>query len=503
MPAMTSTPHRALYCNDILEEIFLKLQEQDEDGTRSLGSLARAAVVCRAFSSYALDALWADVDSLKPILRFFRCYDLTNPKTTACMERTIDAQSVSRFQEYAWRIRALHVHSEHDQSARSAFLLALFRHERHSAALFPNLRRLRWQALFLPDPGLQLVLTPSVRHVELNWDDRDWNERWDAPVDGSAVISQVLHTMQKELLDLDELHLSGICEALTFPTLNHWTHLRAFGSRDLTVDVPNFDVLSQLVNLQELQFSASDEVAHHTVQSGFLSLRSLIISGSSARIALSLPSFRHSPHLHTLQLHTDWRAPSQVAPHLFQALSDLRHIEHFLLDAESIGIPSLTDNISPTNTPSLTDVPGLWRGLKTCTMSIRWPYGQALSLPLELLLAFARQCPRLEALSLPPLDFRPVLPPNAPPETAVLSRSLRELNVSNMVDGVQWEWEEALPLFVDRAFAALDLRRMARSADRRVEKPSPPFDDKWLRWAAVVEKVKAVRDRRSGGGAYQ
>ncbi|KAH9927577.1 uncharacterized protein B0H18DRAFT_1210571 [Fomitopsis serialis] len=496
---MVPSPHRALFCDDILEEIFLRLQECDEQGARPLGSLARSAVVCRTFSPHALDALWADVDSLVPILQLFparrlkvecQCNDMTNPESTVCMERIVNARSMRRFQGYARRIRALHVHAEFNQSARTAFLLSLSKRQKHSQKhsipLFPNLQRLRWGARFFPDPCFTLVLTPSVRHVELNWDSRrDPNHYKD--VDELAVLASILPPLLRILPVLEGLYVDGVSpwDALSFPELSHWTHLRAFGSRDLTVDVQTFHVLSRMEKLQELRLFTTKELAFHDrlVQDGFLGLRSLSIVGWSFFVPPVLASFCHANHLRTLRLYAGWHSDI-MTPQLIQALSDLRHVEHVFLDTPYIDLLNLIK------------IPRLWQGLKTCELSDQWPpnwRNPNVQQTLDLLLAFAQRFPCLETLSLPPIDFQPILPPNAPTETGgVLSMSLRELNIKNMY--ISALCEEALPAFIDRSFPALDLRRMAQTADKRTHTPWEPYDDKWLRWADVVERVKTLRD---------
>ncbi|KAH9840683.1 uncharacterized protein C8Q71DRAFT_419778 [Rhodofomes roseus] len=487
---MSTTPTaRALSCSDILQEIFFRLQERDEEGRRPLASLARAAVVCRAMSFHALDALWVDIDSLKPVLQLLhipnqppacQCSDLTVPQSTECMERknAVDALSRSKFPQYARRVRELLSIQcgEMDQSVCSALMHALSSFQPIDAVILPNLRHLRLgnYCQAVPDSGLKLVLAPSIRHLELLNDTGLLNDSMVIAL-GKSPILQSLHVTGRPF------------DTLSFPHVSRWSNLRVFASRQSYLDLETLDALSEMESLHELHLIVHHTQPCRTKGDGFPNLRSLSIEGHPAGIAETFASFQHSSHLHTLHLTTvNWHS-EEAYQSLVKVLSEIQHIEHFSLTGEGKGAPR-----------SLFGLPCLWRGLRTCRLSIDDPWHSSEpSFPLELLLEIARQCPRIEVLSLPPIDFDPILPPDEPPETVVLSQSLRELNIRNMDEGEIWEWEEALPMFIERSFPALDLQRMARSADNRVQKSSYPYNARWLRWATVVERVRALRDTQT------
>ncbi|TFY58306.1 hypothetical protein EVJ58_g6505 [Rhodofomes roseus] len=365
-----------------------------------------------------------------------------------------------------------------DQSACSALMHALSSFQPTDAVILPNLRHLRLEQV-VPDLGLTLVLAPSIRHLELRHADTYFLE------------NSMLVTHGK-LPVLRSLHVTGsFADTLSFLHVSCWSQLRVFRSYGSSLDSETLNTLSQMESLQELHLDVTDDLTHHTEHGGFLHLRILSASGDPADVAQVLAWFQQSPHLHTLRLIDIELQPGETCPRLVEALSDLQHIEYFSLDSNCEGDPDFLD------------FPSFWRGLKTCRISVECYCGEHEPIvPLELLLQYARQCPYLEVLSLPPIDFQPILPPRAPAKTVteVLSMSLRELNIVNMDYGEFWDWKKALPTFIERSFPTLDLERMARSADKRVKKPWPPHDEKWLRWATVVERVRALRDTQTAQG---
>ncbi|KAI0352020.1 hypothetical protein OH77DRAFT_1429056 [Trametes cingulata] len=145
----------------------VRKSEHDDSDEREAGArreckkaLARLALVCRAVSEPALDALYQQVDDFTHLLCTIECYD----RKTRMFRDTLTPTQWARFQTHAARVRALHLSAINDVHA--SVWIALTRLS-PAAPLLPRLARLTALTLDALSPCYMMLFSPSLRDMEV------------------------------------------------------------------------------------------------------------------------------------------------------------------------------------------------------------------------------------------------------------------------------------------------------------------------------------------------
>ncbi|KAF9456989.1 hypothetical protein BDZ94DRAFT_1274293 [Collybia nuda] len=136
-PAIHNIPHNALRVEDIVDQILLKLMENDQPKKSDLLSMARC---CRAFEDPSLNRLWASMNSVVPLLKLIDGVEVSQG-TLIIGGKLEYVELSSRFHSYAKRIRSL----DYDMTTNFANVdvSTWIRLAQLEGALLPNLKSLK------------------------------------------------------------------------------------------------------------------------------------------------------------------------------------------------------------------------------------------------------------------------------------------------------------------------------------------------------------------------
>ncbi|KAI0806595.1 hypothetical protein C8Q74DRAFT_1381 [Fomes fomentarius] len=152
----------------------LKLRPpNDDDELEGLHrrTLASAALICKAFSEPASQALWAVLpNGLLPLMHTFsslRMYRTASSPANYTLEGAIQYTEIQRFQHLAARVKYFAFGRTTRQISPSALDVILEQFEIENSPLFPNLRALEWHES-CGDPHLSRLLGSLVRTSSLS-----------------------------------------------------------------------------------------------------------------------------------------------------------------------------------------------------------------------------------------------------------------------------------------------------------------------------------------------
>ncbi|KAH9940312.1 hypothetical protein B0H21DRAFT_824829 [Amylocystis lapponica] len=435
-------PHRVLSIQEILEEIFQWLSPRQlrwHPASRMIKTLYRAALVCTAFQGPALDVLWRDLESVRPLLKIMEIYGSDGDDKPLLVP--LAPHGWSRFLVYSSRIHTLSFelgNREKDEGLIKSVATELSSHAPRAPA-FPCLASLRWNRVgYLCMESLDEALAttflshcPALRRFEM------------IPNHGStttAFLGTILRKLHATVPMLQELSLQEFSEASIRENYSLLAGFQALRSLECPV-----------VSLPMLRFCAERDLAEFklaltmplTNESGHVCLRtvrSLRVEASIETILRFLGAVTY-PLLTSLDLCLseyvhDWtRFPRHLkafstmfAP--YQALRTLRIVCGIYGDGDF----PLVELVAPLLELRQLEEVAIDTGLTSQHMSLdddglyklasSWPCLKALEIgpkmergehepSIPALAAFARFCPNLRSLTLSsivvPSDLGPVL----------------------------------------------------------------------------------------------
>lgn len=276
--------HHALLIPDVRAYIFASIKEDRQLGRYTFAMLART---CSALSEASLDALWSELDSLRPLAS---CIYATNTIPLS-NELTIEANDDMRpdfsvFDKYAHRVRKLDLSGQQrfwrrnsGYSSVTEDLGALLYYSLNSP-LLPNLRHLAWA----PGMGLNLLrhlLGPHLLSLKIP------SHRWSS--------ASTLFALTK---------IPGICPKLKSLTLqvHSWDgHIDS----ELTQSTHCISrVIGSWAKLEELDCNPMTFKGLLRL-SGMKSLKILRLQVNTASVIDLPPDSLSFPSLHTFQFQTD------------------------------------------------------------------------------------------------------------------------------------------------------------------------------------------------------
>lgn len=148
--------HQALLVPEVLLHVFAGVKQIWEP-TLSQRSLTALATTCKAFYGPAMDLLWADMNSLLPLLGCVaRLHPLIYPRAQRSWSRGIEPLSeLERRQvlRHSGRVRSMYISSDDEFHLLNAFPF--------DTCVFPNLLSLSW--VIVSTRYLRFFLSPSLR----------------------------------------------------------------------------------------------------------------------------------------------------------------------------------------------------------------------------------------------------------------------------------------------------------------------------------------------------
>ncbi|KAI0370926.1 hypothetical protein BV20DRAFT_225844 [Pilatotrama ljubarskyi] len=474
-----------------------------ESRSKGLGrrTLASCALVCRAWSDPASRVLWRRLDSLHPLWALLsgRNFPPSGERLTEFWE-VVDVEEfvkeVALREPERWKRflhRASHVRQIGMASCREpelALIRAVVKYNGGSTFL-PTLQKLVWRHGVPSDTSLLLILSPSLRDLELA------TTRFAAPLGVAPIfapfrdgdlpqLETLIAGLSKTAPNLDRLVISGrqIPGPAVVPHLLRLTRMRELCLYDdMCVLSPN-DMRSVLEGLPELKVlyarprgfadpvlsarstSLKELCLHASSQdlTGLLgsyldvsSLSSLSLditdegySASHQRCLKALSSASFAPSLRTLSLATPSQADMSTPAIgsysiLVQPLAGLRDLEVVEL--------RVLNTVMDVGDEDILAVAQTWKHLRRLVLSYV-PSG--VLPPLMALGHFVKYCPELRHLSLtrmsiPAVIDVPDLPENAGPHP------LRFLNLQMTFAARRQQDEDAIARFLDRLFPNLEL----------------------------------------------
>ncbi|GBE86861.1 hypothetical protein SCP_1001030 [Sparassis crispa] len=465
--------HPVLQNGDILPEIFQHLSPERCGSGHS--TLARAALVCKAFSDYALNVLWEEYPPLMALVKML-------PQSTSNVHSGEDAQAAVtkcsqnewfHFDVYAERIRKLSV-SAKEEIPILRILPFLFSRAR-DVPLFPSLVSLEFdQFLRRPHEYFILFLSPSLRYFSHSIHDHSLRT-----VAGEARLDSVLDVLQAKAPFLQNLACYGVTNPTSLPSLTRLKGLQYLDLPRMTV----FQVLSYCAELPQLKrlHTALREDLGGTGRifpsRDFVALQSLSVSGAVSDMTGLLTAIS-SPNLHsfTVLQFMPQLGFGHVCRGFIQTLvsrfgQSLRHVHLqcdfvFCADPGNHPIFRFVDVARPLLSLRHLELLVLcfYQACATVTyhefeeMASSWPMLEELTLrfgmmppPVSGLAAFARHCPKLTRLAMFPMDLA-VMPKREP--YSVSHHNLRGLTIENL----EYTAPEPHQLahFIDCTFPQLD-----------------------------------------------
>ncbi|KAH9947398.1 hypothetical protein B0H21DRAFT_891348 [Amylocystis lapponica] len=462
--------HRIFSIQEVLREIFQWLspgQRADADdqrpsktSSRMRETLYRAALVCAAFQGPALDILWRDLDSVRPLSNIVDLYgsDISNNVNYPFVHLTPHARS--RFLFHSSRIHTLRFcridfYGTRDEGLLNGVAFELkSRSQAQCEPVFPCLESLHWYGWgnynysYKESLDEDLVITflshcPALRRFEMF-----------AHVSSESLTTEFLGRILRKLHEtvpmLQELSLGNFSDA---SLTEHYRLLSGFQALRVlkcpVISLPMLRFCARLENLAEFRLALTMSPAEEYGDVCLRTVRSLRVEGSMDNILHFLGSVTY-PLLTSLEIYNNNTTPNRrehfprdlktlsamFAP--YQALRTLRlHTlppkGHFWLvelvapllelrQLEEVAINAFPDS----RQISLSDD-------DLCKLASSWPRLRALEIHAPdfrgrpyicALAAFARFCPDLHSLQLPEIAF----PSDLGPVPAVC-HSLRYLHI--------------------------------------------------------------------------
>ncbi|PIL35335.1 hypothetical protein GSI_02060 [Ganoderma sinense ZZ0214-1] len=298
---VTQHAHPALFCYDVLVEIFTAFDLDDRD---DLTACARSAQVCWAWTDPASQALWTSCGgrSLKDLYHLLRAVDVSLISevlslNTSAFHHRHDGWAL--FLYCGSQIRALKC-SDHDwrddpAAAKGAegVLIRSLVHRNHGRTFLPSLRSAEWHEYPETRGALFSLVPPSLGSLNLTLhstmtqhDIETFMNRLSSTVPG-------LHTLR--LTTAPRVSV----ERLSYPP--HLRHLFLDANRIALSPAELTTLVSCLKTVETLAVRISEDRAWHDAVHFGTALRVLRIEGGCLDLA-ALVSRLHSPSLHELDI---------------------------------------------------------------------------------------------------------------------------------------------------------------------------------------------------------
>ncbi|KAH7905453.1 hypothetical protein BJ138DRAFT_772702 [Hygrophoropsis aurantiaca] len=161
--------HRALLIYDIVCHIFQCCTICSDGGdlqTPDHKLLANLARTCRSFHEPALDTLWADLDSIHPLIRCLPPDVWIRHESKVFCKKYLSPLHQATLHKYASRVRVLRISDNLNTTFQT---LVAFEEACASGPLCPQLRHLEWFEID-PEmlPNLHLFLSPTLLVLKLD-----------------------------------------------------------------------------------------------------------------------------------------------------------------------------------------------------------------------------------------------------------------------------------------------------------------------------------------------
>ncbi|KAH7925147.1 hypothetical protein BV22DRAFT_1129254 [Leucogyrophana mollusca] len=312
--------HRALLISDIILDIVQCCTITDHRGLDIADgeSLARLARTCRFFQEPALDALWAELESIHPLIRCLPGDVWMRRGSTVFYKKYLSPRHWITFHKYASRIRVLKLPKPLSTTIQT--LIALD-DSPASAPLFPRLRHLEWFDTNAERLSyLRLFLAPSL--VVLKADLRGLSESDPNVLSSLHTICPLIRTAVFTKVPESKEAVAAISQAVC-----GWRHLQI-----LQCDRLNKAAWAHVLRTPGLtvgDFHLPPRIAEFARTAGvpssssdlFPSLSDLRLSSRNVNLATTLiEMMNHTPT--TFQLIVEHTPSSQSIHALFNALSE-------------------------------------------------------------------------------------------------------------------------------------------------------------------------------------
>ncbi|KIJ65158.1 hypothetical protein HYDPIDRAFT_27880 [Hydnomerulius pinastri MD-312] len=288
--------HRALFIREVLVNIFYWQRYAFPKGRATLCALSRT---CRTFHDPALDALWRELDHIKPLV-------LCLPKDLYSIESNVGGQGLilkqvrpltsadwSIFERYAARVQGLKLRVWESRNSPimnvdTKFLLALSCPP-SAVSLFPRLRLIQWvderpeSILFL-----RSVASPSLLHLTISPKARPWV--WDA---SRLSMLSSLGSLCPSLKYIQLPSLDNLKQPVVATTTQLLSYLSGLESVEVSrLDASAFTHLASLRSLKSLSFILDPSLpalcSRQQLCEGFEGLTDLTIRSGALQSVLSL-----------------------------------------------------------------------------------------------------------------------------------------------------------------------------------------------------------------------
>ncbi|KAH7906112.1 hypothetical protein BJ138DRAFT_670798 [Hygrophoropsis aurantiaca] len=330
--------HRALLIYDILRHIFeyfaIYLDSSDDLQTPDHKLMAHLARTCRSFHEPAIDILWADLDSIHPLIQCllsdgddWMC-NLESDESRSCKNMLLLRHEFT-FHKYASRVRILRISMDMDTFQALVAFGASCRGVPgpQPATLCPHLIHLEWSEIN-PEmlPHLHLFLSPSLLVLKLDlW--RIGNTDLRALSSLSTFCPSVRTAIFEGPFETDELSAAvsrAVCgwrdiRELRCGSLDQevWEHLSATGrltSADFRLPPPLAEYITRT--------SPSSSDAECTASRLFPEMLDICVSCPTVSLATGfLDLLHHTPRRFHLTAESTYACTAQAIHALFAALS--------------------------------------------------------------------------------------------------------------------------------------------------------------------------------------
>ncbi|KAJ6521807.1 hypothetical protein DFH09DRAFT_1424500 [Mycena vulgaris] len=216
VPIRLTPALRCLGTFDVFCEVIGHTHRVDEDVHRN-ESLVNILLTCKAFTEPALDLLWRELTSLRPLLKLLPSF--TEASGVNMLLGPLDAANFFRFDYYAIKVRSLEQTAPEEITMHSSLFMRLA--QEHPAILLPRLERLHIATRAQLDSGTLLLLPPSLRSVRFDSDASEDSILHDAPF--LAFVSIAAHFAPPAV---EHLILTGAFPPKTFHLIPRFSNLK-------------------------------------------------------------------------------------------------------------------------------------------------------------------------------------------------------------------------------------------------------------------------------------
>ncbi|EMD35448.1 hypothetical protein CERSUDRAFT_96564 [Gelatoporia subvermispora B] len=318
--------HRVLYSYDILPVLFDQLMPRNctqaipfglpgaedlhaLDKAANRNALACSARVCKAWSDFAQNALWEELDSAEPLLNLFSTFV---PAAVSAPEEGPEHASLGQMRDQDWarfcararRLRRLTLGDIDRDLLNATRILASLVPHNGGHPLFPRLVEAEFGIVSAEELiALVSIVPPTLQRLHVNlMDDFDTGPHWQTLCElggPSGLLQSKLPLVQNVRLMLPDPHfLSPFAPPAPLNKLRRLEILTGLPS----FTFETWELLAKMQNLEELHVDVAEGAAELRDVRGFPALRQLTVSTQSwATLDCALQTIT-SPHLARVQM---------------------------------------------------------------------------------------------------------------------------------------------------------------------------------------------------------